>query len=159
MKALKRLASNIQNLDTKVLFKFVFSQTETQDLIIDLNRIGQLFNQGIDADGKIIGLYSAFTEELTQGVPFGFGGGSGTKRKKAGEPIFLLDEGDFYRSFKVKVLADGFVIQADTLKDGGDDLTDTYGKQILGLTQNSKVEIVKEILPMAKEFILSQIRK
>lgn len=149
--ALKNLAKRTKSLNQKILFRFVFSQTEVQDLVLDLNRIEQLFKKGIDSTGDIIGQYSATTEQLSRGQSYSFGGGSGTKRKVSGEPIFLLDEGDFYRSFKVKVLADGFVIQADALKDDGTDLTESFGKDILGITNESRKEIVKEILPMVLE--------
>lgn len=92
---------------------------------------------------------------LTKGQTFGYGGASGRKTKRAGEPIFLLDEGDFYRSFKVKVLDDGFTIQADAIKDDGTDLVQQYGKDILGLTNESKSEIIKKILPM----VIQETRK
>ena len=154
-KSLKRVAKNATNLKTKVIFRIVFSETEIQDLVLDLNRVEQLFKKGIDSDDDVIGLYSAVTEQLSQGRGFGFGGDSGRKQKKAGEPIFLLDEGDFYRSFKVKILNDGFVIQADALKDDGTDLTRQYGKEILGLTDKSRNEIIKEILP----FVIEETRK
>jgi hypothetical protein len=154
-KSLKRVAKNAANLKTKVLFRIIFSETEVQDLILDLNRIEQLFKKGIDSDNDIIGLYSNTTEELSKGQNFGFGGDSGRKSKKAGQPIFLLDEGEFYKSFKVKVLNDGFVIQADALKDDGTDLTEQYGRKILGLTDKSRNEIIKEILPM----VIQETRK
>jgi hypothetical protein len=154
-KRLRKLAENAKNLNQKILFRIVFSDTEVQDLILDLNRIEQLFKEGIDENGRIIGEYSEVTEMLTKGQTFGYGGSSGRKTKKAGQPIFLLDEGDFYKSFKVKLLDDGFVIQADALKDDGNDLTEQYGKSILGLTNKSKREIVKEILPM----VIQETRK
>lgn len=157
-KSLKRVAKNATNLKTKVLFRIVFSETEIQDLVLDLNRVEQLFKKGIDSTDDVIGLYSAVTEQLSQGQSFGFGGDSGRKQKKAGEPIFLLDEGDFYKSFKVKILDDGFVIQADALKDDGTDLTEQYGKEILGLTNESRNEIIKAILPMVIEETRKAIR-
>ena len=138
-----------------MIFRIVFQNNEVQDLVLDLNRINQLFKKGIDAVGDEIGFYSEVTEQLSRGQSFGFGGDSGRKSKKAGEPIFLLDEGDFYRSFKVKVLDDGFVITADTLKDDGTDLVNSYGKDILGLTNESRNEIIKEIIP----FIIQETRK
>lgn len=150
---LKQVAENAKNLSEKVLFRIIFNETEVQDLVLYLNRIEQLFKEGFDANGQIIGTYSPTTEELSKGQSFAFGGDSGSRTKRAGEPIFLLDEGDFYRSFKVKVLDDGFTIQADTLKDDGTDLM-TYGK-ILGLTNESRNEIIKKILPM----VIQETRK
>ena len=147
LKRLKKVAGKAANLKTKILFQIVFQNSEVQDLIVDLNRIEQLFKEGIDSTGKIIGEYSEVTEMLTQGQSFGYGGSSGKKQKKAGQPIFLLDEGDFYKSFKVKLLNDGFVIQADALKDDGTDLTEQFGKNILGLTNESKAKIITQILP------------
>lgn len=152
---LKAIAKNTKKLKTKVIFRIVFQNSEIQDLVLDLNRVEQLFKKGIDSVNDEIGFYSEVTEQLSKGQSFGFGGDSGAKQKKAGEPIFLLDEGEFYKSFKIKIFNDGFTINADTLKDDGTDLAQSYGKEILGLTNESKTEIITKILP----FVVEETRK
>lgn len=152
---LKAITKNTKKLKTKVIFRIVFQNSEIQDLVLDLNRVEQLFKKGIDSVNDEIGFYSEVTEQLSKGQSFGFGGDSGTKQKKAGEPIFLLDEGEFYKSFKIKIFNDGFTINADTLKDDGTDLAQSYGKEILGLTNESKTEIITKILP----FVVEETRK
>jgi hypothetical protein len=77
---------------------------EVKDSILDLIRQEQLFEEGIDEEGQIIGYYSRLTEELS--------GGS----KKAGDPYTLKDTGQFYRSMVVKVLNDSIVIDANYTK-------------------------------------------
>lgn len=153
MEALIRIANNTINLDSKkILFK-IYSETEVQDFIIDLNRIEQLFKKGVDIEGNIFGTYSPLTETLSQGRSFGFGGDSGSKTKRAGDPIFLLDDGDFYRSFKIRLKNNGsFTISAVTDKDDFDLLD--YG-DIIGLSNNSINELIKEILP----FIIQETRE
>ena len=46
---LKQIAENAKNLSEKVLFRIIFNETEVQDLVLDLNRIEQLFKEGFDA--------------------------------------------------------------------------------------------------------------
>ena len=80
-------------------------------------------------------------------------GESFSRQKTSDDPYFLLDTGDFYESFKVKVFDDGFTIQADTIKDDGTDLL-TYG-DILGITNESRTKIIQEILPL----VIQETRK
>lgn len=154
-KSLKRVAKNATNLKTKVLFQIIFSKTEVQDLIIDLNRFNQLFKESEQSTGaEIDGSYSRLTGLATSetNAVFTFRNSTGdsfSRQKTQGESYFLLDSGDFYKSFKVKILDDGFTIQADTLKDDGTDLL-KYGS-LLGLTKESRSEIIKKILPMVIE--------
>ena len=161
-KSLKRVAKNATNLKTKVLFQIIFKDKTVQDLIIDLNRFNQLFKESELADGSIIDKnYSRFTEQATRetGGVFTFRNSTGEtfrREKTTNDPYFLLDSGEFYKSFKVSILDDGFVIKADTLKDDGTDLT-KYG-YILGLTKESKNEIVQKILPMVIEETRKAIR-
>jgi len=153
---LKQVAENAKNLSEKVLFRIIFNETEVQDLIIDLNRFDQLFKESELADGGLLPTYSTFTAQINQGGSFNFTSSQGetfSRQKTQNDPIFLLDTGEFYKSFKVKILDDGFVVQADTLKDDGTDLM-TYGK-ILGLTNESRNEIIKKILPM----VIQETRK
>lgn len=90
MNRLIQIANNAKALNEKKILFEVYSDDYIQDVIIDLNRIGQLFKKGVDSDGKELDVYSPVTEQINQGRPFGFGGDSGTKQKIAGQPVFLL---------------------------------------------------------------------
>ena len=157
MNALKRLLQNTINLEVPKILVKVYKDSTVQDFIIDLNRIDQLFKKGEDSLGSELGQYGAFTESINQGEIFGFGGDSGTKKKVEGENIFLLDEGDFYRSFKVKIAKDGsFQIDANDIKDDVK-LTEQYGKEILGLSAESKTKLACEILPEIIEVVRKEM--
>jgi len=100
--------------------------------ILDLIRINQLTQQGIDENEKIIGHYSAVTDMITRG------------RKAEGEHYTLDDTGGFYRSMYVVVLRDSIVIEADFQKMTDQDW---WTIDILGLTQKNLdlyAQMVKE---------------
>lgn len=133
MKALINLLNNVKRLDESSILITVYDNKGVRDFIIDLNRIGQLFKKGVDANEDIIGRYSVTTESLNSS-------------KKAGTPYTLKDTGDFYATFKIKTNEKGdFVISANTIKEDRDLLD--YSKDILGLTKPSLNELIKEILP------------
>ena len=134
------MAANTKTLKSKLIFRIVFQNNEVQTFVLDLNRIGQLFEKGIDGDGSIIGLYSQTTEALNPS-------------KKAGTPYNFKDTGEFFESYVLKIYDDGFTIKADTIKEE-DDLLD-YSKTLLDLTNQSKNEIIKKIIP----FIIQETRK
>ena len=72
--------------------------------ILDLIRIKQLRQEGIDQNENVIGLYSQLTELLSGG------------RKKAGTHFTLYDTGEFYRSMFVLVMKDSIIIDANYSK-------------------------------------------
>ena len=155
-KRLKQVAENAKNLKTKVLFQIIFKDNSVQDFILDLNVFEQLFKEGELSDGKLLPNYSKNTELDNIGGNFNFTSSQGesfSRRKTQNDPIFLLDKGNFYKSFRVKIIEDGFTIQAETIKEDGTDLT-KYGK-ILGLTNESRAKIVEKILPM----VIQETRK
>jgi len=141
MKALINLLNNVKRLDESSILITVYDNKGVRDFIIDLNRIGQLFEKGIDASGSDLGDYAATTIEGTSNF-------LGKKDKgQRFDHITLNDTGDFYATFKIKTNEKGdFVITANTLK-GDNDLARDFGKDILGLTKPSLNELIKEILP------------
>ena len=86
------------------IFKAVMNNRRVKELIIFLNTEDQLFAEGVDSDGNIIGTYSFATEQITDG------------EKKAGEPYTLLDTGKYHESFRVDVDTGRLVISSDPLK-------------------------------------------
>ena len=156
---LKKLAANTKTLKSKLIFRIVFQNNEVQTFVLDLNRIDQIFENNEQSDGSIIpstnstfAKYSPVTESLNRGKSFKFKNSS-TKQKIAGDPYFLFDTGEWFNTFKVKVLDDGFVIQATDVH--GVDYKAEYGDKILGLNNESKNEIIKKIIP----FIIQETRK
>lgn len=115
-----------------------------KEFIIYLVQYSQLYAKGIDEYGQIIGTYSQLTEEINPD-------------KKFGTPYTFKDTGEFFKSFKVIPISEGFIIDADDIKYGftrsGDDvvpkitkLFDEYGERIIGLTNESKDELRKMML-------------
>ncbi len=101
---------------------------ELQEDILNLIKINQLFNEGIDEDGQVIGFYSKLTEILSNG------------RKKAGDHFTLLDTGEFFDSMYINVLKDSIYIDANYTKMEDQDW---WSIDILGLTEEN-LEIYAE---------------
>jgi hypothetical protein len=148
MEALKNLALRIKNLSVLDLVHELSETPEFTDLIIDLNTKNQLYDKGIDSEGRSLGDYSANTIEGTNQY-------QGKKQKgQRYDHITLNDTGAFYESFKVFLDSNSdFEITADTLKDTTD-LIEEYGENILGLTDES-LGILRE---KAKEIIINYLR-
>jgi len=99
-------------------------------IIRDWIQEDQLFRQGVDEDGDIIGLYSIATEKISRG------------RKKAGTPFTLYDTGAFYRSMFVTKLRDSIIIDAEP---GEMEDQIWYDDKILGLTDENLEKLVTEV--------------
>lgn len=126
------------------------ARTETfKQLVISINTEGlptsQLFELGEDSTGKLLssigGEYSPFTVEEKK------------RKRQPTDRITLKDTGDFYRTFKVIPFKGGFRIEADTIKDG-EDLQDSWGDDIVGISPNN-LEI---IVNFYKDAILEAVR-
>lgn len=136
MNALRQRAENAASLNEIEILVEVYDAREVEEAILDLNRINQLFEQGINADGGIIGFYSETTEFLNPS-------------KKAGEPYTLKDTGAFYESFSLFIKKDGsFTIEANEIKPNGVDLFEKFGENILGLTDESRIKLAELITPL-----------
>ena len=112
---------------------YVFSDMKFKTKVLDFIRIDQLFEQGVNEDDKVIGTYSIITETVYNPA------------KVAGTHYTLKDTGDFYKSFMMQVLPDGIIINADGIKDDGTDLLERFTNKILGLTDESKIKLIKEL--------------
>ena len=112
--------------------------------ICELNSEKQLYDYGVNALGVEISDYQPYAQFTVY-----------AKRSK-GQPsdrVTLRDTGDFHGSFFVKFGKDGFVIDATDSKR--DKLVRKYGKQIFGLTPESKTYVSNEIL---KPELLDEIK-
>lgn len=107
----------------------VCNDTQFRLWILDTIRQDQLFKQGIDGDGDVLGYYSAFTEMLNP-------------QKRAGTHYTLFDSGDFYRSMVVYVGKKMLEIDADPIKTDArtgetENLFYKYGENIIALTSEN----------------------
>lgn len=146
MEVLINLLKRFQKLDYNKLMATLLRDAEFVEFILDLNRINQLYNAGVDANGVSLGEYSPYT--------------IGIKIQK-GQPddrITLFDTGEFYRSFILTINLDGFTIDADPIKDDTNLFTE-FGEDILGLTDESKDLLVSQInqiiIPAIEEYLFS----
>ena len=120
-------------LSQREIWFYVFSDMKFKTKVLDFVRIDQLFEQGVNEDDQVIGTYSIITETVYN------------PEKVAGTPYTLKDTGDFYKSFMMQVLPDGIIINADGIKDDGTDLLERFTNKILGLTDESKIKLIKEL--------------
>lgn len=146
IEVIRELIDSLKSLDINELLNEILRDVSVQRFILDLNREDQLFDRGIDAKGtrlsSIGGKYSPVTLRLSK------------TRKKSLSDINLKDTGDFYASFKIKLNPKSFDIDADTIKESTD-LMDRWGKDILGLTEDSLEKLREKVLPL----LLNKIRE
>jgi hypothetical protein len=120
---------------------------------IDLNRQSQLYEKGVTSEGKSLGEYSPYTIQYKTQIAARIGNDS------RADHVTLKDTGAFYNSFRFRNMADGFIIGAETIKDGTDDLAQIYGKNILGLSHESiqelQPEIIERLRPMVRTYLLT----
>jgi hypothetical protein len=114
--------------------------------ILEMNRFDQLFQQGIDSKGDLIGVYSYTTELLSGGL------------KKAGDHYTLEDTGHFFESFKIMTGKDFFEIIANPIKPDAN-LFDKYGADIVGLTEESKKKLQMLMIPLIQKHIRNKISR
>ena len=74
---------------------------EVQDEIIRLNTEDQLYEEGIDSQGRSLGEYTPYTIEIKK-----------SKGQRV-DHITLKDTGAFYASFKVRATKTDLIIEAD----------------------------------------------
>lgn len=142
MQILTQYLKKFINLEKRA-FKLVFNTSEIKKKIIYLNTIEQLFEKGEDSDG--LELYPFYAQKTI------------LYKKEKGQRydhVTLNDTGAFYRSFEVIVSDEYFLINADP-KKGDNDLFNIYGEDVLGLTEESKTEIVVLAYKILGEKILN----
>ena len=146
MELLKKIANNFIALDTKeILFRTVSNNPQLEKLAIKLNQDKQL-KFGLTADGDFLGDYSKTSVEVYGKEP---------------GPIQLYDGGDFYKSFQVILLDDGFLIDADGMKtdDSGQttNLFTKYGQDITGLNDENLTIFIAALRPKIADAIIRRI--
>lgn len=133
---MRKILNGFINLDLDQIALDIAKTPAFKELVIKLNTEGlptsQLFEKGEDSTGisleSIGGEYAPFTIE---------------EKKRKGQPtnrVTLKDTGDFYMTFNVIPFKGGFIIDANTIKDG-ENLEDDWGRNIIGL-QPENLQIV-----------------
>jgi hypothetical protein len=149
--AIKRLCINTQRLDENKIVKATLDNSQIQHDIIKLNTDEQLYEQGVFADGSPTGDYAANTIEGTKYY-------LGKKEKgQRYDHITFRDSGALHASLRFDNGEKEFALVGNTVKDGVD-LEDTYGKPIVGLTNESVGEVRDYVLPIARDKTLQQIQ-
>ncbi len=124
-------------LNNAQLWTSIFLDQTFRTWVKDLVREDQLFDQGIDEDGDVIGYYSEWTEMMNP-------------EKVAGTHYTLKDTGEFFESFYLTIYPDYFEINANPIKVNEDGETENlfykYTEAIMGLTSESKDKLGREIL-------------
>ena len=142
MQALTQYLKKFINLEKRA-FKLVFNTSEIKKKIIYLNTIEQLYKKGEDSEG--LELYPFYAQSTI------------LYKKEKGQRydhVTLNDSGAFYKTFEVIVSDDYFLINADPNK-GDNDLLNIYGEDVLGLTEESKAEIMVLAYKVLGEKILN----
>lgn len=148
MRRLDNLINKLKRFEAEIFEKLRAIIEANEALIVEMNSQDQLFEHGINRNGESLASYAPYSPVTIE-----------IKRQK-GQPtgrVTLRDEEDFHLSFYIEYQADGFEIRASDWKER--DLTDHYGEEILGLTDENLRELIHEyvapeILRMFKEFTL-----
>ena len=150
MKALINLCKKTISLEKKAnkIFTTILKDSNIQAQIVDLN-LSQMYDDGIDSDGAELGHYAAITVSYYKPRAASMGDDGRT------DHITLKDTGEFYKSFKIKVTSEGFIIQADADK-GDTDLAQIYPK-VIGLTKENKAEVGIIVAPYLAEIIRKEL--
>jgi hypothetical protein len=134
---LGELLNKTRSLNFVDVWRAVFEDQQFKTEILDWIRWEQLYNEGVDELGQIIGTYSTYTEIINP-------------EKQAGTPYTLYDTGAFYSSMIITVLDDAIEIDADPIKvdEFGQttDLFNEYGDGIIGLTDDHKTLLADELI-------------
>lgn len=131
------LLLNARGLSFADVWRLVFKDDQFKTQILDWIRWEQLYNEGIDEFGEIIGTYSRYTELLNS-------------EKTEGTPYTLYDTGEFYNSMVITVLENAIEIDADPIKTDEfgqtTNLFSQYGEEIIGLTDDHKTSLANELI-------------
>ena len=148
---LEVLARNVLKLKENDALKVVTQNKSIQFNAIRLNRQVQLYQQGVDVDGKKMqsykaqgsNVYSNYTIMLKE------------EKGQVTDRVTMRDTGKLYSTFDTKVVKGELILMADTIKEG-DDLQDSFG-QFIGLDTESKNELVVLAKPIVQQYVKGKI--
>jgi len=163
---LRKLSNEIIQTDINKIVNSILKNTDFTEFILDLNRIDQLFEQGIQIDGSIVtsgvtqhnptpSAYSDYTEKLNEGRSFSYKG-STSKTKIRGDVYHFVNTGSWFNSFRLILKDDSFLITATDVH--GFSMEGEYG-QVLGLTEESKQELIKALTPILRQRLTNRLTR
>ena len=126
-------AAKIKLKSKEIWFRVFAGDPFLRKQILNWIQQDQLFKEGIDEDGDVIGYYGEFTEAMNP-------------EKVAGTHYTLFDTGEFYASMYVAVQMNYIEVVADPIKIDDrtgetDNLFYKYGEGIIGLTDENKTKL------------------
>ena len=141
---------NAENVKAQSILVDVLRREDVRALIAELNTFGQLFEDGIDSKGrKLSDIRQPYVESTIQ------------RKRRQGLPVdrvTLFETGKFYESWNVTILENGDIeIEANTEVAPNYDLQKDYGKNILGLTEESISKISEFISPLFIEAFQAEV--
>lgn len=139
------LYRRVQKLDEGRIFVDVMSDKKVQEVAVKLNT-DQMKVDFMNSEGVLLsdvgGEYSPFTVQAGN--------------KKGRDKVDLYDTGAFHESFRIeRIRPEYFEINSDPVKDDGTNLLVEWGKEIEGLTFESKAELAK----FMTDFYVEKIKK
>jgi len=145
--AIKRRADNLRKFNQEKELDRILSTPSLEAQIIDLNQ-KQLYDEGIQADGTSTGQYAPITKSYYKPLAAAEG------RDGRTDHVTLKDTGHLYDSMQVEAVPEGIIITAD---DENGVFEKMKVEQALGLTSESKAEIIPEIKQDLIETILTKL--
>jgi len=133
----------IRRLNINRLMSEIMRDERLKSYIIELNQ-EQLYDQGADSNGNPLEPYSRLTMQIKK------------RKGQRFDRTTLKDTGKFYKSFRIIVESDGFVITADGQKETGN-LFDRYGVDILGLNSVNKYQVEQILGREIREKIIQML--
>lgn len=131
---MRRLLATLRkasNINTKAFMFQILNEPEIKKAIIEAN-LSQL-REGFDSEGNVIGTPSPSTARKNARLGF------------PSDKIVLFASGEFYDSFMIQITSDTIKILSDPIKDAETDLTEKYGKDIIGI-QPEKQALLNELI-------------
>ena len=143
-KKLIKARDGIQQETAKIILKF-------EQQIVDLVREEQIFKDGEDGSGNIIGVY-----KITVDRPFEHSNTKGYPKVK-GTQVNLFDRGSLYKSFTTDY--GSFILEVFPTDNKAGELMDKYGKDIFFMqTKNQEIVNFNIILPELQKFVKNTLR-
>jgi hypothetical protein len=143
-KKLIKARDGIERETAKTILKF-------EKQIVDLVRENQIFRDGEDGSGNIIGVY-----KITVDRPFGHSNSRGYPKVR-GTQVNLFDRGSLYKSFTTDY--GSFVLEVFPTDSKADELMAKYGKDIFFMqVDNQRIVNFDIILPELQKFVKQTLR-
>ena len=143
--AIRQLTDRVAKLDEGIILNRFVELPIVQKFILDLNRVDQLFNKGIDSKNRALGVYTPFTinSKNERGVPV-----------PSDFHITLFDTGEFYSTFVIIPGKDFFEIDANPIREDAN-LFEDFGEDILGLND----ENLQILIDFFKETVVLRVKE